>query len=141
MKSKQIEEKEIISLENVCWDFYKSCVCLTIFTQRCKMQNNYNNWFHLSPHLGLIQLASAPSHPFIQQPISRTTTETQMAEECPNSKRDWKTKTREKWSAKQTELLVKLWVENFEIIESSRCNQVWPRTADKIYTLKAHRKQ
>ena len=27
MKSKQIKEKEIISLEKVCWDFYKSCVC------------------------------------------------------------------------------------------------------------------
>ena len=50
------------------------------------------------------------------------------------SKRGGKTKNREKWSAKQTELVVMLWVENLEIIEYSRCNQVWPRIADKIST-------
>ena len=58
--------------------------------------------------------------------------ETQQAEECSNSKGDGNAKTREKWSAKQTELLVKLRAENSEIIEFSRCNQVCPRTADKI---------
>ena len=98
------------------------------------MQNNCNNWFHLPPHFGYIQPASAPPQPFIQQPISRTPIETQQVEECSNSKGDRITKTREKWSAKQTELVVKLWVENFEVIESSRCNQFWPRIADKIST-------
>ena len=67
----------------------------TIFTRRCKMQNNCNNWFHLPPHFGYIQPASAPPQPFIQQLISRTPIETQQAEECSNSKGDRITKTRE----------------------------------------------
>ena len=56
------------------------------------MQNNCNNWFHLPPHFGYIQLASAPPQPFIQQPISRIPIETQQAEECSNSKGDGKQK-------------------------------------------------
>ena len=44
------------------------------------MPNNYDNRFHLPPHLGFIQPACAPPQPFIQQPISRTPIETQQAE-------------------------------------------------------------
>lgn len=72
------------------------------------MQNNYNNWFHLPPHFRYIQRASASPQPLIQQRIPRTPIETQQTEECSNSKGEGKTKTREKWSAKQTDLLVKL---------------------------------
>ena len=39
---------------------------------------------------------------------------------------------RERWTARQAEVLVSLWVENFEALESSRCNQVWPKLVNKV---------
>ena len=41
----------------------------------------------------------------------------------------------ERWTARQAELLVSLWVENFEVLESSRCNQVWPKLVNKVCSL------
>ena len=43
---------------------------------------------------------------------------------------------RERWTAKQVEVLVSLWVENFEVLESSRCNQVWPKLINKVCSLR-----
>ena len=34
-------------------------------------------------------------------------------------------RTRERWNYTQTSKLVKLWKENINLIESSRCNEVW----------------
>ena len=96
------------------------------------MQNNYNNWFHLPPRFGYIQPASASPQQFIQQLILSTwvhRSKLNMQKSLLIWKETEKQKTREKWSAKLTELL---WVENFKIISSSRCNQVWPKTADTI---------
>ena len=42
---------------------------------------------------------------------------------------------RERWTARQTEVLVSSWVENFEVLESSRSNQVWPKLINKVYSL------
>ena len=42
---------------------------------------------------------------------------------------------RERWTARQAEVLVSLWVENFEVLESSRCNQVWPKLVNKVCSL------
>ena len=39
---------------------------------------------------------------------------------------------RERWTARQAEVLVSLWVENFEALESSPCNQVWPKLVNKV---------
>ena len=42
---------------------------------------------------------------------------------------------RERWTARQADVLVSLWVENFEALESSRCNQVWPKLLNKVCSL------
>ena len=42
---------------------------------------------------------------------------------------------RERWTARQAKVLVSLWVENFEVLESSRCNQVWPKLVNKVCSL------
>ena len=41
----------------------------------------------------------------------------------------------ERWMARQTEALVSLCVGNFEALESSRCNQVWPKLVSKVGSL------
>ena len=33
------------------------------------------------------------------------------------------------------EVLVSLWVKNFEALESSRCNQAWPKLVNKVCSL------
>lgn len=42
------------------------------------------------------------------------------------------TKKRERWSAEQSKVLVSLYVENNEQLESSRCNLVWPSILTKV---------
>ena len=42
---------------------------------------------------------------------------------------------RERWTAILAEVLESLWVENFEALESSRCNQVWPKLVNKVCSL------
>ena len=63
----------------MCVEVFMRVVCVfikRILTHQCKMQKNYDDWFHLPPHLGFIQPACAPPQLFIQQPISRTLIET-----------------------------------------------------------------
>lgn len=38
----------------------------------------------------------------------------------------------ERWTARQAEVLVSLQVENFEILEYSRRNQIWPKLVNKV---------
>ena len=42
---------------------------------------------------------------------------------------------RERWTARQAEVLVSLWDENFEALESSRCSQVWPKLVNRVCSL------
>ena len=42
---------------------------------------------------------------------------------------------RETLTARQAGVLVSLWVENFDVLESSRCNQVWPKLVNKVCSL------
>lgn len=53
-----------------------------------------------------------------------------MEREAVNDEKE-KTK-RERWVAKQTEVLVAQWVKHFDNIESSRCNQYWPKIVQEV---------
>ena len=87
--------------------------------------NNHNNCYTPPSFHGFIpQVQSQPSYLRSAEPAQQ---EVKISEEI-------KAK-RERWTARQAEVLVSLWVENFEVLESSRCNQVWPKLVNKVCSL------
>ena len=88
--------------------------------------NNHDSWY--TPpnfHRFMPQVQSLqPSHLRTPEPAQQ---EAKIREET-------KAK-RERWTARQAEVLVSLWVENFKALEYSRCNQVWPKLVNKVYSL------
>ena len=78
--------------------------------------NNHNNWYPPSNFHGFILQVQSLHPPYLRSP-EPTQEEAKTSEET-------KAK-RERWMARQAEVLVSLWVDNFEALESSRCNQVW----------------
>ena len=87
------------------------------------MQKNYNNWFHLAPHFLYNLQMRLFNHSYKNKQYREHQSKDSRQKSALNRKQTEKQKTREKWLAKKTEMLVKLWVEN----------QVWPRIADEIF--------
>ena len=49
-----------------------------------------------------------------------------------NSETDSKKTKRDRWTAKQTEVLVTMWKENYQELKSSKQHSVWMRIKNKI---------
>ena len=84
--------------------------------------NNRNNLVTLSNFHGLIPQVQSPQPSYFR-------TEEPAHQETKNSE---ETKTKpERWTAGQAEDLVSFCVENFKVLESSHCNQIWPKLVNK----------
>ena len=141
MTSKQIEEKDILLLENVCRDLCVVCVFIErIFTPWWRMQNNYNNWFHLAPHFLYNLQVRLFNHSYKNKQYWEHQLKDSKQKSALNRKQAEKQKTREKWLAKKTEMLVKLWVENLKLLNLPDVTRFGQELLTK-YSLKAHQKQ
>ena len=77
--------------------------------------NNHNNWYTPPKFHGFMPQVQSLQPLYLRSP-QPTQQETKTSEETKAKQ--------ERWTARQAEVLVSLWVENFEALESSRCNQV-----------------
>ena len=89
------------------------------------MQNfsNHNNWYTPPSFDRFMPQVQSPQSPYLSsaEPAQQ---EAKISEKT-NAKR-------ERLTARQAEVLVSLWVENFNVLESFRCNQVWPKLVKKV---------
>ena len=87
--------------------------------------NNHNKSFTPSNFHGHISQVQSPQPSYFRS--------TEPAQQ--DRKISEKTKTkRERWTTRQ-EVLVSLCVENFDVLESYRCNQIWPKLINKVCSL------
>ena len=85
--------------------------------------SNHNNWYTPPNFHGFMPQVQSLQPSYLRSPEP-------VQQEAKISK-ETKAK-RERWTARQVEVLVSLWVENFEALESSPCNQVWPKLVNKV---------
>ena len=92
------------------------------------MQNfsNHNNWYAPPSFDGFMRQVQSPQSPYFRS-AELAQQEAKISEKT-NAKR-------ERLTTRQAEVLVSLWVENFDVLESSRCNQVWPKLVNKVCSL------
>ena len=105
------------------FSFHKRHMCETVTMQNFNNHNNQQtplNFHGFMPQVQSLQ----PSYLRSSEPAQQ---EAKINEET-------KAK-REKWTARQAEVLVSLWVENFEALESSCCNHVLPKLVKKVCPL------
>ena len=139
MTSKQIEEKDILLLENVCWDLCCVCFYRKNFYTTVKDANDYNNWFHLAPHFLYNLQVRLFNHSYKNKQYWEHQLKDSKQKSALNRKQAEKQKTREKWLAKKTEMLVKLWVENLKLLNLPDVTRFGQELLTK-YSLKAHQK-
>ena len=85
--------------------------------------SNHKNWYTLPNFHGFMPQVQSLQPSYLRSP--------EPAQQEAKISKETKAK-RERWTARQAEVLVSLWVENFEALESSPCNQVWPKLVNKV---------
>ena len=80
--------------------------------------NNHNNWYTPPNFHGFMPQVQSLQPSYLRSP-EPAQQETKISEETKAKQ--------ERWTARQAEVSVSLWVENFEALESSRGNQVWAK--------------
>ena len=104
------------------FSFHKRHMCKTV-----AMQNFDNhNWYTLPSFHGFMPQVQSLQPSYLRSP-EPAQQEAKISEKA-------KAK-RERWTARQAEVLVSLWDENFEALESSRCSQVWPKLVNRVCSL------
>ena len=88
--------------------------------------SNHNNWYTPPNFHGFMPQVQSLQPSYLRSP--------EPAQQEAKISKETKAK-RERWTARQAEVLVSLWVENFEALESSCCNQVWPKLVNKVCSL------
>ena len=85
--------------------------------KKVAMQNfsNHDNWYTPPNFHGFMSQVQSLQTSYLRSP-EPAQQETKISEETKAKQ--------ERWTARQAEVSVFLWVENFEALESSRCNQV-----------------
>ena len=106
--------------EYIFFSFHKRHMCKTIVIQNF---HYHNNWYTSSNFHGFMPQVQSIQPSYLRSP-EPAKQEAKISEET-------KAK-RERRTVRQAEVLVSLWVENFEALESSRCNQVWPKLVNKV---------
>ena len=110
-------------LFRVFFSFHKRHACKNVVMQNF---NNHNNWYTPPNFQGFM--------PQVQSPQPSCLRSAEPAQQEVKISKETKVK-RERWTARQADVLLSLWVENFEVLESSRCNEVWPKLVNKVCSL------
>lgn len=101
------------------------------------MSYNYNNnnffqpWGQY-PHYFAVPTQPPPIIPETQYEQPSPTETAQHEKDEKRREGGKETKKRERWSEEQSKVLVSMYVEKHEELESSRCNQVWPSILKKV---------
>ena len=88
--------------------------------------NDSNNWYTPPNFHGFMSQVQSLQPSYLRSP--------ELAQQEAKISGETKAK-REKRTARQAKVLVSLWVKNFEALESSRCNQVWQKLVNKVWSL------
>ena len=110
-------------VQSIFFSFHKRRMCKNDIMQNF---SNHNNWYAPPSFDGFMRQVQSPQSPYFRS-AELAQQEAKISEKT-NAKR-------ERLTTRQAEVLVSLWVENFDVLESSRCNQVWPKLVNKVCSL------
>ena len=123
IKNAECKKKNAKCCLEYFFSFHKRHMCKKVVMQNF---NNHEIWYTPPNFHGFMPKVQLLQSSYLRSP-EPAKQEAKISEET-------KVK-RKRWTARQAEFLVSLWVENFEALESSRCNQVWPNLVNKVCSL------